>query len=92
MTLLTAETTNIQNSAPFPSPQSQQPKQSLYLLFLIGKKIYINKTARSKKQQQNRRTKRKRAKTKKHKLQGKRAKEKRKRVTRCESPSPSLTK
>ena len=61
-----------------------------FFFFLIGKKKYIQKTARCKKHQHIKSTKKEAEnKNKKHKLQRKRAKEKRKRVTRCESPSPS---
>ena len=65
----------------------------LLFFFLIGKKKYIQKTARCKKHQHIKSTKKEvENKNKKHKLQRKRAKEKRKRVTRCESPSPNLVK
>ena len=65
-----------------------------FCFFLIGKKNYIKKTARSKIATVEQKNKKKESKNKKkkHKLQRKRAKEKRKRVTRCESPNPSPIK
>ena len=64
-----------------------------FFFFLIGKKNYIKKTARSKKATAEQKNKKKESKNKiKQKLQRKRAKEKSKRVTRCESPSPNPIK
>ena len=60
---------------------------------MIGKKNYIKKTARSKIATAKQKNIKKESKNKiKQKLQRKRAKEKSKRVTRCESPSPSPIK
>ena len=64
-----------------------------FFFFLIGKKNYIKKTARSKIATAKQKNIKKESKNKiKQKLQRKRAKEKSKRVTRCESPSPSPIK